>query len=122
MPPPPMKVQFLKRLKELEDYKKQKGDCNIPNKFPQNQGLSDWARNQRQKHPRVVGKETVILEFKTENTIMIGDTYGDMIAGNKAGVPAIGVLTGYNNRKKLEPYANHIIDDLSQLVPLISTL
>ena len=55
MPPPPMKVQFLQRLKELEDYKKQKGDCNIPNKFPQNQGLSNWARNQRHKFNSING-------------------------------------------------------------------
>lgn len=51
--------KFLKRLRELEDYKQQEGHCDVPNTFPQNQGLSNWVRNQRYKFNNIksIGKE-----------------------------------------------------------------
>ncbi|MBR9691381.1 HAD family hydrolase [Candidatus Woesearchaeota archaeon] len=56
------------------------------------------------------------------NFVMVGDTWVDMEEGKKAGVVTIGVLTGYNYEDKLEPYADHILKDLSELPDLLRRL
>ena len=60
-----LRPKFLKRVKELEDYKKQEGNCEIPNIFPQNQGLANWVRNQRYKFASITscGKQTTPQQY-----------------------------------------------------------
>lgn len=72
----------------------------------------------------VVDKAGVIKCLRTDltRTLFIGDTYGDMIAGNEAGVISVGVLTGYNDLAKLQPYAKHVISDLGWLNNLLEFL
>ena len=54
-----------------------------------------------------------------EKAVYIGDTSVDMECGKEAGIKTIGVLTGYHEREKLEPFADEIIEDLSGLFPLL---
>ena len=57
--------------------------------------------------------------FNPGHSLFIGDTYGDLIAGNEAGIKAVGVLTRYNNWEKLEPYADYIMNNLTELQILL---
>ncbi len=51
---------------------------------------------------------------------MVGDSINDLLAGKNAGAIAIGVTSGIASALELEPFADHIIDDISKLPELIS--
>lgn len=55
-----------------------------------------------------------------ENVIMIGDTSFDILMGRSAGAGTVGVSWGNHPVAELrEAGADHIIDDFSQLLPLV---
>jgi hypothetical protein len=44
---PKSNERFWKRVEELKLYKAEHGDCNIPSKYPPNQGLACWCSGMR---------------------------------------------------------------------------
>ena len=38
------------RLEQLKAYKEEKGDYNVPQTYPDNQGLGTWVMNQKQQY------------------------------------------------------------------------
>lgn len=52
-------------------------------------------------------------------TVMVGDSINDILSGNRAGVMTIGCEFGYGAEDDLR-YADHIISDLRQLIPLLN--
>lgn len=50
--------------------------------------------------------------------IMVGDSTHDMAAARNAGAIAVAVATGMADRETLAPHADHVIDDLAELLTL----
>ena len=42
------KKSWEQKFQELEEYKKEHGNCNIPQRYPPNPSLRQWVANQRQ--------------------------------------------------------------------------
>lgn len=58
-----------------------------------------------------------------EETLYIGDSDVDMQAGRAAGILSVGVTTGNFNKDQLLSYgAWHVIDKMSQLLPIVESL
>ena len=55
------------------------------------------------------------LNLKPREVAMIGDSTHDLIAAKKAGLYAIGVLTGVAKRSELELYADKILKSIKDL-------
>jgi len=71
-------------------------------------------------NPEPVFKACKNLKVKPKDCIFIGDHAFDMQAAKSAGCIAVGVLTGWGNRKNLEcAGADYIIKDLKELTKLI---
>ena len=60
------------------------------------------------------------LGINASEAVVIGDTQDDVEAGmiSKAGM-TIGVLSGTGNRLDLAPYANYILNNVTDILPLI---
>lgn len=43
-------IVWHQRLRELEEYRAQHGDCNIPGNYPENQELAIWVKCQRRQY------------------------------------------------------------------------
>ncbi|KAL3937415.1 MAG: hypothetical protein SGBAC_007485 [Bacillariaceae sp.] len=43
-------VVWEERLVELEQYKKERGDCNVPSQYPENPKLAIWVKCQRRQY------------------------------------------------------------------------
>lgn len=54
-------------------------------------------------------------ELKPQEVAMIGDATHDLIAGQKAGMTTIGVLTGPAPKEELAPFADAVLDSIAQL-------
>jgi phosphoglycolate phosphatase len=50
------------------------------------------------------------FDKEDKNIWMIGDTKLDLISAKNAGVNSIGVLSGYDSKKVLQEYTNHIFE------------
>lgn len=50
---------------------------------------------------------------------MVGDSTHDLVAGKNAGMKTIGVLTGMAMRADLEPYADIVLNDISEIPGLL---
>ena len=52
------------RFEELEEYKQEHGDCNVPQKYKANPQLATWVQNQRQvyKNNKLESKRIEALE------------------------------------------------------------
>ena len=50
-----------------------------------------------------------------DRTLMVGDSTFDLIAGSRAGMRTVGVLTGMASAAELVPYANVVIADIGEL-------
>ena len=59
------------------------------------------------------------FEIKPSETVMVGDTIQDMIAGKKANMHTIGVLSGISNEKELKPYADEVVRDISKIPEIL---
>ena len=53
-----------------------------------------------------------------EEVFMIGDSLSDVKMAKAAKVNSVGVLSGRCSREELEPYADFIIKDISQIIPV----
>ncbi|MDP1785220.1 MAG: HAD-IA family hydrolase, partial [Sulfuricurvum sp.] len=61
-------------------------------------------------HPEPIHKALEQMKYGLEEVWMIGDTRLDLEASQRAGIDAVGVLTGYDNLKQLSTF-NFIIKD-----------
>lgn len=50
--PPPRRVGWLERCRELLAYKKEYGDCLVPKRYKANPGLANWVSKQRSEYKR----------------------------------------------------------------------
>lgn len=50
-----------------------------------------------------------------EAVVMVGDSTHDLIAGRRAGMRCVGVLTGLAEREVLQPYADVVLPDIGHL-------
>jgi phosphoglycolate phosphatase len=74
-------------------------------------------------HPCMVEKAMAETGASKNETIMVGDTIYDIMAGNNAGVKSIGVSWGYHSSDDLRNSgAYQIIDDFSQLIDLLEKI
>ena len=55
------------------------------------------------------------------NTVMVGDSLFDLIAGRRAGIPTIGVLTCMATAEELAPYSDAVIADIGELPSLLAS-
>ncbi len=55
------------------------------------------------------------LKLNVRDVAMVGDSTHDLIAAKKAGVHAIGVLTGVAEKKELDPYADIILTSIEDI-------
>jgi predicted helicase len=56
------KAMWLKRYKELLEYERINGDCDVPSVYPENQKLANWIHHQRKSFRRgVLDNETIDL-------------------------------------------------------------
>ncbi len=60
-------------------------------------------------------------KFKIEpsNVIMVGDTIHDLIAGKKANMNTVGVLTGVSTKSELSLETNYVVNDISDLLRIL---
>jgi len=80
---------------------------------------NDDVKN-RKPDPEPVFRACKNLKVKPKECIFVGDTPFDVQAGKSAGCLAIGVLTGWGNRKNLKKSgADYIIKDLRGLIKLL---
>lgn len=56
-----------------------------------------------------------------EACVMVGDSTHDLIAGRKAGMRVVGVLTGLAGLSELAPYADIVLPDITHLPDWLST-
>jgi HAD superfamily hydrolase (TIGR01509 family) len=71
-------------------------------------------------HPDGIVKALEDLEVEPKETIFVGDSVIDMVAATKAGVHAVGVVSGLRGENELrEAGAGHIIHSISDLPDFI---
>lgn len=57
---------WYERLEELKEYKKEKGDCNVPQRYQDNRSLGKWVQTQQYQYRRWLNGEASAL---SENRI-----------------------------------------------------
>lgn len=67
----PVKNRWEKNFKELADFKKRFGDCDVPLKFEENPQLDHWVRNQRNRYK--IGK---LSYSRTQKLERLGFNWG----------------------------------------------
>ena len=61
------------------------------------------------------------IQVPKEESIVVGDTVNDIHAAQALQVPVIAVHSPYGNKRELEKSSpNYIINDIKQLVPLLT--
>jgi len=77
----------------------------------------------KEDHPRVAAERLGVLpEVLAATGVFVGDLPGDMQLARKAGLLAIGRLTGANADSLMAAGAQHAITDLTELEPLLNSL
>lgn len=62
-------------------------------------------------------------EFRTQGSVIVGDSEADILAGKLLGIKSIAVLSGIRDREILARYSpEHIIESLAALPMLLSTI
>ena len=67
-------------------------------------------------HPAPIRKAAAMLGVAPERCLMVGDTTMDILAARRAGAYALGVLSGFGERRELERAGAHIILDRAALL------
>jgi len=62
------------------------------------------------------------IDAPPDAIVMVGDTLHDLDAARAAGALAVAVLSGPADRATLEPRADHVLEDISQLPGFIARL
>jgi pyrophosphatase PpaX len=63
-----------------------------------------------------------VLGRPAAEAVMVGDAAHDLVAGRAAGTATVGVLWGAVGREVLAPHADHLLADMSELLPLLRRL
>ncbi|WP_282060664.1 HAD family hydrolase [Roseobacter litoralis] len=61
------------------------------------------------------------MNIAPEQIVMVGDSTHDLLAAQRAGMRAVGVLTGLAGHETLAPYADEVLPDISALPDWISS-
>ena len=61
-------------------------------------------------------------EFEPHEIIMVGDSINDLLAGRNAGAIAVAVTSGLAEARELEPFADHVLNDISLLPQLLTQI
>jgi len=67
-------------------------------------------------HPAPIRKAAAMLGVAPERCLMVGDTTMDILAARRAGAYALGVLSGFGERRELERAGAHIILERAALL------
>lgn len=67
-------------------------------------------------HPAPIRKAAAMLSVAPERCLMVGDTTMYILAARRAGAYALGVLSGFGERRELERAGAHIILDHAALL------
>ncbi|HLP16947.1 MAG TPA: HAD-IA family hydrolase [Bacteroidota bacterium] len=87
--------------------------------FHQIQGMEDDMPHK--PDPFILNKVLTERSWRAEETLMVGDTDKDIMLGRNAGVDTCGVTYGCLSRAELASFgADHIVDNFSELLPLLS--
>ena len=70
-------------------------------------------------HPEGIEKAIKLLHVKPEETIMVGDSEFDIIAGKAAGVVTVGIRTGLHPEAMEAAKPDHVIDRMEELLRLV---
>ena len=71
-------------------------------------------------HPNNIERVCDVMSIAPRDVIMVGDTRHDMRMGDDAGVALnIGVLSGTGNRLELSQYADVIVSNVQEALPVI---
>lgn len=73
----------------------------------------------RKPHPDPILKALADSGMKADEAIMVGDNYHDVEAAHAAGVKAIIVTYGYSHRSPSETGADHVVDNLSEILHIV---
>lgn len=69
--------------------------------------------------PESIFKALNVLKVKAKKAIFIGDSPADIEAGKRAGVKTIAALYGFHGANLLKTKPDYMVDDISQIPPLI---
>lgn len=61
------------------------------------------------------------LDLNFSELLMVGDSSQDLVAANKVGITAIGVLTGVASKKDLSQHSSIVLKDISKLASWLET-
>ncbi|MCX7966327.1 MAG: HAD family hydrolase [Syntrophorhabdaceae bacterium] len=88
------------------------------------QGVSTREHEKHVKpDPRHVQHILEIISIKPENAMLVGDHPTDVMAGLRAGLITVGVLSGRTKRHEFEIAGAHfIVDDLTGILPIVEKL
>lgn len=59
------------------------------------------------------------FDLAPHRAAMVGDSLHDLKAGRSAGMQTIGVLTGVATREDLAPFADWVLNDIGEILPLL---
>jgi phosphoglycolate phosphatase len=71
-------------------------------------------------HPEPILRALELMKSDTDNVWMIGDTRLDLESSQRAGIGAVGVLSGYDNFKQLSEFDFIIKNDVLEAVRTIA--
>lgn len=70
-------------------------------------------------HPEGILKAMEIMKVKPEETMMVGDSEFDILAGKEAGVITVGVRTGLHPEAMEAAKPDYVINRMSELIELL---
>lgn len=70
--------------------------------------------------PESLNKAMAFLKSDPAESIMVGDSEADILGGKNAGVTTVGALYGFHGKKLQEFQPDFTIDDISQIIDIIS--
>jgi len=80
----------------------------------------DDSGSQPKPHPHNALSICKRLGVSPKEALMVGDTLADMGMGRSARLGAtVGVLSGVAERHELHPHADHLVEDVGEVVPLV---
>ena len=62
------------------------------------------------------------VDITPSEIAMVGDSMYDLIAGRRAGMKTIGVLTGFAVKNDLIKHADHVLPDISHILKILHKL
>ena len=85
----PVALKWEDRLAELESYKREHGDCNVPQNYPPNRVLGKWVMKQRGfYYDKVRGKKSPLSDERQQKLNGIGFCWvAPHVAKTKAKLP-----------------------------------